>query len=382
MINVFIIGSKGIPANYGGYETFVDRLTKYKVDLGIHYYVACQNRNKDEFYNNAYCFDIEVANIGPAKAILYDLKSFIRSLKYIKRNDLKNCIIYVLTCRIGPFYKFLISKAHKLGCKVYLNPDGHEWKRSKWPYLVKKYWKYSEKVMIKYSDLIICDSVNIQKYVDDVYKAYKKNTVFIPYGADLSLKITEQKLLEYSNFLNKFNIKANEYYLVVGRFVPENNLSTILKEFHASNTRKKLLIITNVENNKFYKKLLSNFDFRKDKRIIFAGTVYNSEVLFLLRYHAYGYIHGHSVGGTNPSLLEALATTNLNLLFDVSFNREVGRNSCFYWNCNSGSLKDLLESCDSMQKNNIIAMGNEAKNIIKKYYSREYIVGKYEEIFK
>ncbi len=151
MQHVFIIGSKGIPAKYGGYETFVEQLTRRKVSKNIKYHVACMAKNNDEFeHNGARCFNVNVPSIGPAKAIYYDCKAFKKCLKYIKQNKIEHPIIYVLTCRIGPFYKSLVKRTHKLGGLVYLNPDGHEWLRAKWSKPVRKYWKHSEKLMVRY----------------------------------------------------------------------------------------------------------------------------------------------------------------------------------------------------------------------------------------
>lgn len=188
MKDVFIIGSKGIPAKYGGYETFVDNLVSRRVSKNINYHVACMTFNKnamDYKYNRAECHEIKVPNIGSPKAIVYDLKALNWSLKEIKERDLHNGIIYILACRIGPFIHRYISKFHKVGFKVWVNPDGHEWLRAKWSRLVRKYWKISEKGMIKNADLIICDSRNIEKYIHREYKKYNPKTVFIAYGADI-----------------------------------------------------------------------------------------------------------------------------------------------------------------------------------------------------
>lgn len=187
MKNVFIVGSKGIPANYGGYETFVENLTGKKVSKEIKYHVACLSKEEKEDYeyNGARCFNVKVPNIGPAKAILYDITAIKKSLKYIKENKIENAIIYVLACRIGPFLKYYKNKMKKMGVSLYINPDGHEWLRAKWSKPVKKYWKISEKLMVKQADLVICDSKNIEKYILDNYSKYNIKTTFIAYGADL-----------------------------------------------------------------------------------------------------------------------------------------------------------------------------------------------------
>ena len=323
-IDVFIIGSKGIPAKYGGFETFVDKLTENRKNNNIKYHVACMGNKGDFEYNGARCFNIKVPNIGPAKAVYYDIMALKKSLKYIKENNISNAVIYILACRIGPFIGHYKKIMKKFNCKLYINPDGHEWKRAKWNALIKRYWKLSEKLMVKHADLLICDSVNIEKYIKEDYEKYNPKTLFIAYGADVKDNITDVKVLkELNEWYKKFNIEKNEYYLIVGRFVPENNYATMLKEYMKSKTKKNLVVITNIEKNKFYEDLKQSTDFENDERIKFVGTVYNQELLAEIRRNAYGYIHGHEVGGTNPSLLEALATTKLNLLLYVGFNKEV-----------------------------------------------------------
>lgn len=126
------------------------------------------DKNSNEFeYNNARCFNINVPNIGPAKAVYYDIKALKDSIKYIKENNITNAIIYILACRIGPFIGHYKKQLKKLGVRLYVNPDGHEWKRAKWNRLIKKYWKLSEKLMVKHADLLICDSKNIEKYIKE-----------------------------------------------------------------------------------------------------------------------------------------------------------------------------------------------------------------------
>jgi len=380
MKNVFIIGSKGIPANYGGFETFVEQLTKNKKNENIKYHVSCISNNNDVFeYNNARCFNVRVANIGAAKAVYYDIKALSKSIKYIKENKIENAIIYVLACRIGPFISHYKKQIKKLGAKLYVNPDGHEWKRAKWNFLIKKYWKISEQYMVKHADLLICDSINIEKYIKEDYKQYKPTTTFIAYGANIPKKTKATN--ELKDWYEKNNISKDNYYLVVGRFVPENNYETMIKEYMKSNTTKDLVLITNIDKNNFYDELKEKTHFDQDSRIKFVGTVYNQELLTMIRQNAYGYLHGHEVGGTNPSLLEALATTKLNLLLDVGFNKEVGKTSSLYWNKKTNNLSKLLNKCDKLSKTDIKTYDTESTNIIKKEYTWDKIVDSYENCF-
>lgn len=380
-MNVFIIGSKGIPAKYGGFETFVEKLTEYKKDKNIKYHVACLSDNNKEFeHNGARCFNVKVGNIGSAKAVIYDVKALKASLEYIKENKLENAVIYILACRIGPFMAYYKRKANKLGVKIYVNPDGHEWKRSKWNYAIKRYWKFSERLMVKHADLLICDSKGIEKYIQSDYKKYEPKTTFIAYGADIEKSKLKDDDEKFVNWCEKFNVKPDNYYLIVGRFVPENNYEVMIREFMASSTKKDLVIITNLEKNKFYNELLKNTGLDKDERIKFVGTVYDQELLKKIREKAYGYIHGHEVGGTNPSLLEALVSTKLNLLLDVVFNREVGQDGAVYFSKDKGSLCSYLSSEHDFDSDQINKIGEKAKMQIVNRYSWSAIIDKYEKL--
>lgn len=406
--NVFLVGAKSLGA-YGGYETFVNKLTEYQQnDKRIKYHVACKangdgcmdetklegvtniikkNGETQEFiYHNARCFKIRIPEkLGPAQAIYYDIKALSECCKYIKNNHVKHPIVYIMACRIGPFMKHFYKKIHRFGGKVYLNPDGHEWMRAKWSPPVRRYWKLSEQMMVKWSDLVICDSINIEKYIHECYdgkgiKGKDPETTFIAYGAETrksKLSDNDEKLIHW---YESKKLKPKEYYLVVGRFVPENNYEIMIKEFMKSHSKKDFAIITNV-NDKFLNELEQKLHFKKDKRIKFVGTVYDQELLMKIRENAYGYFHGHEVGGTNPSLLEALGSTNLNLLLDVGFNWEVAENAAFYWKKNPGDLSKLIDKSDELDQQEIEKMGKKAKQRIRKAYSWEFICNRYMEEF-
>ena len=384
MKDIFIVGSKGIPAQYGGYETFVDNLVTRQVSRDVKYHVACMTFNKetkDYNYNGADCHEIHVPDIGGPKAILYDLKALNWALDEIKKNNLRDGIVYILACRIGPFIHSYISKFHKLGCEVWVNPDGHEWLRAKWSKPVRKYWKISESGMVKHADLLICDSKNIEKYIHKEYKKFNPATTFIAYGADVQASKLSLTSPEARNWFDKNKVQPLNYFLIVGRFVPENNYETMIREFMASNVKKDLVIITNVDKNSFYQALQEKTHFENDPRIKFVGTVYDKELLKLIRENAYGYIHGHSVGGTNPSLLEALGSTRLNLLYDIGFNKEVAEDGAVYWNTSVGNLKRLLEKTDAFDNDQIDAFDRRSKQRIMDDYSWNKIVDSYESVF-
>ncbi len=382
MQHVFIVGSKGIPGAYGGYETFVDKLTEYHENKeSIQYHVACKDTvNKEQTYHNARCFHVKVPNLGPAQAIYYDVAALSRCCKYIKENSIPHPIVYILACRIGPFMSYFVKKIHRLGGKVFVNPDGHEWLRAKWSRPVRAYWRLSERLMVKHADLMVCDSKNIEKYILDTYANYKPRTTYIAYGAERRKSALSDRSKKLLSWYREKGLQAKSYYLVVGRFVPENNYETMIREFMASGTKRTFAIITNV-NDQFLAQLEQKLHYRQDPRIRFVGTVYNQELLMKIRENAYGYFHGHEVGGTNPSLLEALSSTDLNLLLNVGFNREVAEDAALYWDKTPGSLSGLIEKADGMTPEAIAALGEQAKARIASAYSWEFIAGEYEKLF-
>ncbi len=380
MTNVFIIGSKGIPARYGGFETFVENLIKNKSSRDIKYHVSCLAKTAAEFeYHQARCFSVIVKNLGSARAVLYDLASLCQCMRYIRKNNLHDSIIYILACRIGPFIGFYKWLLQKMNVNIFVNPDGHEWKRGKWNRYIKAYWKYSEKLMVKHADLLICDAVAIKEYIAAEYSQYHPRTVHIAYGTVTgSLNETAGKAADW---YAAHELHPGGYYLVVGRFVPENNYEIIIREFMNSKSKRDLVFITNLEENKFYRKLLKNTGFNTDNRIKFVGTVYEEGLLQKIREDSFAYIHGHEVGGTNPSLLEAMGSTQLNILLDVSFNKEVGRDSAIYFTKEKGSLARVVGDVELYSKDQIVKLGKKAKQRIYENYSWGKIVTEYEDLF-
>ena len=182
------------------------------------------------------------------------------------------------------------------------------------------------------------------------------------------------------NWLKEKGLRKKEYFLAVGRFVPENNYETMIREFMESRTDKDFAIVTTV-NEKFLEHLEAKLHFKQDKRIKFVGTVYDQELLKKIRESAYAYLHGHEVGGTNPSLLEALGSTDLNMLLDVGFNREVAEEAALYWTKKKGSLAGLIDRANGMGKTEVQKLGEWAKLRIVNGYSWDAIAEKYEKFF-
>ena len=380
MKDIFIIGSRGLPAQYGGFETFVEKLISHKVSPAIRYHVAClsdESTGNHFDYKGADCFTVNPPKLGPARVIAYDMMAINYSLKLIKKEGIQSPIFYILGNTIGAFIVHFAKKIQSIGGILLVNPDGLEWKRAKWSKPVQCYLKYSEKEMTKYANLIISDNRGIETYIQNTYPWAR--TTFIAYGTDLSKTTLTAEDDPVRDWYQKWQTQEKDYYLILGRFVPENNYETAIREFMKSSTERDLVIICNHEGNAYFDELRQITGFDKDKRVKFVGTVYDQDLLKYIRNQAFAYIHGHEVGGTNPGLLEALAQTDLNLIYNVDFNHQVAQETALYWNKEDGNLSQLIDSVDGQVS--FEDLGNAAKANMKENYTWEKIVGEYEELF-
>lgn len=381
MQDVFIIGSRGLPAQYGGFETFVEELVKHRQSKMIRYHVAClddQETGRHFDYWGADCFTVKVSpKLGPARVIAYDLKAIAYALDLIKEQALAHPVFYILGNTIGGLIGPVAHQIKKVGGRLYVNPDGLEWKRSKWSKPVQAYLKLAEKQMTKSADLVICDNLGIENYIKATYPWAK--TDFIAYGTDLSVASLTKANQLVRDFFAQWTCQEKDYYLIVGRFVPENNYASMIQAFMKSQTRRSLLIICNHEQNAYFERLRQETAFDRDGRIKFVGTVYDRELLTYLRQEAFAYLHGHEVGGTNPGLLEALAHTDLNFVLGVDFNRQVALDTALYWQKDDDSLTNLIDTYDNQV--DFSAYGQKAKQLIQYSYTWEKIVAQYEELF-
>lgn len=386
MTDVFLVASKGIPAKYGGFETFVERLVRGRTTDQIRYHVSCmaqkEDRKKPEHfeYQGADCFRVKVPLPGAPGRIWHVSLALSKIAGWKKEHPDSDMVVYILGCRIGPLMKYHAGILRKLGCRIYVNPDGLEWKRAKWNMAAKRFLHYCEGCLVKNADLVICDAKAIERYIKKTYGSRVKRTVYLAYGADINEDDKPEKL--WMQWCKEKGIGSKGYYLIVGRFVPDNNYETVIKEFMKSDSDRDLVIISNIEKNKFYEQLKQNTGFERDPRVKFVGTVYDEQLLSIIRKNAFAYFHGHEVGGTNPSLLEALAVTNLNLVLDVEFGKEVAGDAALYWSKKDGDLQRLIGQAEKLPQEEILSLGRKAKERIRQYYSWEKLVQDYERLFK
>ena len=382
MKNVFIIGARGYHAKYGGWETFVSNLVDHYNDKKTKFYISELSLKKEDankvtkINNNIYVNSVYVKDIGSAKMFIYGINSYLYTLKYIKKNKIKNAYIYVLGLKLGPMLWFYKRLRKKYNITVLVNPDGLEHRRSKWNKIVQLCFLLSEWSMINHSDIVVCDGLGIREYIENRYKKLKGKTKYIAYGYE-EIDFTN---IDEKKILKKYNLTSDNYLLMVGRCVPENNYELVINEFMKSKIDKDLIIITNLSSSNYYQELLDKTNCISDKRIKFIDGVYQKEEISTIRKNAYLYIHGHSVGGTNPSLIEALSLTDLNLLYDVCFNHDIGLDTCLYFK-EKGSLTKLLDN-KKLLNDKKKKLGSLAKEHVKNNFTWDIIISKYKEIFK
>ncbi len=385
-INVFVLGSKGYTANYGGWETFVHGLIDNRKDPGVSYYVfeIVHSKSEEEIVkaDGLTRIRIFVKKRGSSTMMIYDAKCTAYALNYIKENGISNPVLLYLGMRIGPLVWLKKPGIKKQGIRVIENPDGMEWKRTKWNVLARMYLYISAHFMSGAADCLICDSEKIRDIYDRMPGAKKVRKEYIPYGACPVEELPEPVPDRVRLFFDKWKIRKDGYYLILGRYTPENNYEMMIRGFMASSSARDLLVITNYSEEKpsFHKHIKESTQYGKDARVKMAGTVYDSELLKYIRKYAHGYIHGHKVGGTNPGLLEAMSVTDVNILFDSRFNREVGGDAAMYF-ADAEELSGRIEEADGFLQETIHEYGTKAREHILKNYSWDDTIRKYERLF-
>jgi hypothetical protein len=357
---VAIIGTVGIPAKYGGFETLTEYLTKY---LGSHFSidVFCSSRTVNEkikTHNNANLIYLPLKGNG-IQSIPYDIISILYAILNPKVNTL--LILGVSGAIILPFVRIFSKK------RIICNIDGLEWKRDKWNSTISRFLKFSELLAVKYSNHIICDNEEILNYVKKEYA--NENSSLIAYGADHVRRIAIEE-----ESISKYTFLSRKYAFKVCRIEPENNVALILEAF---SLQKKipLVIIGNWNNSGFGLNLREKY--KNFKNIFLLDPIYNQNKLDQLRSNCYVYIHGHSAGGTNPSLVEAMYLELPIFAFDAKYNKYTTNSNAKYFS----SKEDLLCLLDEMSDNDLSVIAKKMKEISILHYSWRKIADKYSKLF-
>ncbi|MFA7060898.1 MAG: DUF1972 domain-containing protein [Pedobacter sp.] len=362
-MKIAIIGSRGYPYVYSGYETFVKELVERLTPRGYEVTVYCHKNLFTEFtpqvngVNLVYIATIE-------KKSLSQLVHSIQSITHACFKDFD--VILVVNSANGPFG--LITKL--FGKKTAINVDGLEWLRPKWKGLGAKYFYWASKMATMLYDVIITDSDEMQKVYEREFNA--KSTV-IAYGAN----IRESQRPE---LINQWGLVKNGYYLIVGRLIPDNNADIILREFLRSSSCKKLVIVGDVPYKDAYAQSIKGLD---DPRVIFTGYVIDQDVLAELYHNCFAYFHGHEFGGTNPTMLKALAYGCAICALDTVFNREMLNNDEYglFFSKQTGSLETLIHSIEA-EPDKLLAYQKKSRNRIVENYTWEKITDQYDALFQ
>ena len=370
--SIAIIGSRGIPNHYGGFEKFTEVISTELAKKGNKIYVSCEYTSKPQFYKyndvGLFYYHIKPPKINSLR-IVYEFLYDGYSLLWASKNA-----DYVYMLGYSAAVLFFIPKL--FGKKLFVNPDGIEWKRSKFNMLVRFLLRLSERIAIRCADEFIVDSKEIKKYLDTKYHI---SSIYISYGASEVQKV-EWNSEKLPRCLNGVNINPS-YYLAVARLEPENNIEMIIGGYLKSKTKKPLVIVGDFANHEYEHKVKDIInDAPEHKKIIFTGGIYDPELLSMLRQNCTAYIHGHSVGGTNPSLLEAMISKNLIIAHDNVFNREVCSDTGVFFS-NVNDLKDKLNLIE-MDFPAYLKLKENAYYKVKNEYSWNNIVNQYNLLLK
>lgn len=356
MKTITIIGTQGVPANYGGFESLVENIIGENKSPNINYTVFCSSKDlsqQREEYKGAKLKYIPLSANG-VQSIPYDMLSL---LKVPKETDVI-LILGVSGSLILPFLRLFSKK------KFVINIDGLEHRRDKWGKAARWYLKLSEKMAVKYADVIIADNKGIQDYVRE---EYGKDSVLIAYGGDHVIRDIDPTFEK--NTLDRFSLTPNDYAITVCRIEPENNCHNTLEAF--SKTDKKLIFIGNWNRSEYGRELKEKYS--KFSNIIIQDPIYDIDILYALRKNAGMYIHGHSAGGTNPSLVEAMFFGCPILCYDVVYNRASTQDKAYYWS-------DVDELFQLLQRDNL--SGDIMKTIAQERYTWKVITSQYEALYE
>ncbi|MBS1773273.1 MAG: DUF1972 domain-containing protein [Bacteroidetes bacterium] len=357
-MKIGILGTRGIPNRYGGFEQCAEYLAKGLMQRGHEVWVY--NSHNHEYQQSEWngvhiihCKDPE-DKMGTAGQFLYDLNCIndARKRKYdvlLQLGYTSNSVWYWR----WPKY-----------CKNVVNMDGLEWKRTKYSSKVQWFLRHAEKWAAMHGDVLVADSIGIQQYLKE---KYNKESHFIAYGSDVFDK-PDNKILE------RYNVSAESYDMLLARMEPENNIEMIIKGHLQSGTEKPLLVVGKTENA-FGTYLVNTYS--KERGVRFMGGIYDTVAVNNLRYFSHLYFHGHSVGGTNPSLLEAMGSNALIAANDNVFNKAVLGDDAFYF-ANEEQVAGIISKVKSKTDFNSFTKNNTEK--IRSQYNWESITDLYEQV--
>lgn len=361
MKKIAIIGSAGIPANYGGFETLVENLVnQMSDDYEITVFCSARNYSRKERkrrYKNARLRYIPLKANG-IQSVPYDVLSILRALFFADTL----LILGVSGCFFLPIVKFFSKK------RIIVHIDGLEWRREKWGNFAQKFLKFSEKIALKHADAIISDNEAIRKYTS---RHHGISSAVIEYGGDHALRVHSSNPGDFPGFQH---LIGTDYCFSVARIEPENNIHMILEAFKAIS--KRLVIVGNWKNSQYGLHLLKEYG--EYPNIFMLDPIYDPRTLGVLRSNAGVYIHGHQAGGTNPSLVEAMYLGLPIMCYNVVFNRETTEYRARYFK----TAEELGKMVDSISSYELDQMAMTMHGIATRRYTWEVIARKYSQLIE
>lgn len=368
-MKIAFISTRGIPNNYGGFEQFAEYISVGLAKRG--HEVVVYSPHFHPYKENTYK-GVRIKHIySPEPWMGSSVGSFFydfASLKDALKKEQFDIIYEAGYTSIVPAYIWF--NVRKIKYPIFTtNMDGLEYKRTKFNKWVQKFIFWEEKMTVKHSHYLIADNMGIHDYYKE---KYGKESKFLAYGADIHDNYNEE-------FLKEFDLKANNYYLLIARLEPENNIIMAIEGYLASKENgKRPLIIVGKTNTPHGKELVTKYG--NEKSIRFVGGIYDFDKLNSIRHFSYAYFHGHSVGGTNPSLLEAMASDCFILANDNIFNKAVlGENALYYPDHNA--VTELLNNIESLALKHKKSFIEKNLEIIRKEYSWEKLIDEHEKYF-
>lgn len=356
MKQVAIVGIQGVPAHYGGFETLVENIIGKHCDENIQYTVFCSAKDAIErltTYRGAQLRYVPIFRANGAQSIPYD----ILSLLYTLRGFDTVLVLGVSGCIFLPIYRLFFRG------RLVINIDGLEHRRAKWGKFTQWFLRTSEAMAVRYADAIIADNKGIQDYIT---QTYQRPATLIAYGGDHALREVSDK--RQAEILHSYGLSSNTYAISICRIEPENNTHLILEAF--AQTDVPLIFIGNWARSSYSRTLREQYATQHNIHCIDA--VYDLDVLYTLRRHCRYYIHGHSAGGTNPSLVEAMQFGKPILAYDVVYNRETTEHRAHYF-ATAAELQALLA--------HEYASGTDMLEIAQRRYTWQYIAKQYETLY-
>jgi glycosyltransferase involved in cell wall biosynthesis len=359
-MKIAVLGGRGVPARYGGYDTLIEELSIGLVKRhNIQVLVYCRKQYYKHRVSNFHGVDLHYLPAPKIKAIESLFHSFISTIDVLKQGvDL----IYFVDPANAPFC-LLLRLFNK---RVIFHTNGLGWKRHKWGPLARRYYKFVEWLVSRTANALVTDNPVMKKYY---IKEYEAESFYIQYGAKSRYGVD-------SSVYSELGFTPNEYLLVVARLEPENNTDLIIQEYIKTKASMPLVIVGDSPYNPSFMEKLRILG---DSRVHFVGRVNNQPKLNALYKGAYLYIHGHGVGGTNPSLLRAMQAGAAPLVIDIPFNTAVVQNAGFVFKKEKNNLRKIIEYLVT-KSSEVAKIGNKAKNHVEENFKWETVVEKHAKI--